>query len=373
MVRSYRFALASSCLISTMAGAVQPAHRAAHRVTHRSKKPVHAAPSAPLPEADPPIIWLAPPPDETPVPAEPQPLLLTLLIPAPPPANAVALPPAARELLEQAMSKGSPESFAAVEKLARETYPNGGAQIDALSAENAAKVAEKKAADARARADALAEASFLDNWKGEIDLGGSYSKGNSDALSLYGAFKINKEGLHWRHALSARADYAKSAGTLSTDKDTAAYQPQYKFDDRLYAYGLGQFDRDEILGFSYRFTEGAGIGYTVLPGRTLHLDIEAGPALRQTRYIEDRGQLRLAGRGSVNFLWKPNPNVQITEVSAVFFESDNSNITSTTALDTKLFGPLKARLSYNLTYEKDTPIAAKSFDTITSASLVYSF
>ncbi len=376
MLRLYRVLLTSSCLISTMAGAVQPVHRATHRATHRVKhpaKPVPAAPPPPAePEGEPPILWLAPPPDEAP-PVEVQPPLLTLLIPPPPNPNAVALPPAARALLEQAMGKASPESFAAVEKLARDTYPNGGAQIDALAAENAAQLAQKQAADARAKADALAAASFLDNWKGEVDLGGSYTKGNSDALALYGAFKLNKEGLHWLHALSARADYAKSAGALSTDKDTAAYQPQYKFDDGLYVYGLGQFDRDEILGFSYRFTEGLGLGYTVLPGPNLHLAIEAGPALRQTRYIEESKQMRLAGRGSINFLWKPNNNVQITEVSAVFFEADNANITSTTSLDTKLFGPLKARLSYNLTYEKDTPIAAKSFDTITTASLVYSF
>jgi len=367
--------LASGCLTSTMAGAAQPAHRATHpahrAVHHHPVRPPAAAPSPPEAEAEPPILWLAAPPDAAPPPVAPP--LLTLLIPPPPNPNAVALPPAARALLEQAMSKGSPESFSAVEKLARETYPNGGAQIDALAAENAAKIAEQNAASARAKADALAAASFLDNWKGEIDLGGSYTKGNGDALALYGGFKLNKEGLHWRHALSARADYSKSAGTLSTDKDTAAYQPQYKFDDGLYAYGLGQFDRDKILGFDYRFTEGVGMGYTVLPGQTLHLDIDAGPALRQTRYIGETSQMRLAGRGSVNFLWKPNPNVQITEVSAVFFESDNSNITSTTALDTKLFGPLKARLSYNLTYEKDTPSAAKSFDTITTASLVYSF
>ena len=353
---------------------MQPNHRARHPVPHRPTPPLPiVAPAPPELEAEPPILYLAPPPDEAPPPVEPP--LLTLLIPPPPNPNAVALPPAARALLEQAMSKGSPESFAAVEKLARETYPNGGAQIDALTAENAAQAAERKAAEARSKADALAAASFLDNWKGEIDLGGSYTKGNGDALSLYGGFKLNREGLRWRNALSARADYAKSAGTLSTDKDTAAYQAQYKFDDGLYAYGLGQFDRDKILGFGYRFTEAAGLGYTVLPGQKLHLDIDAGPALRQTRYVGvgEGGQMRLAGRGSVNFLWKPNANVQITEISAVFFESDNSNITSTTALDTKLFGPLKARLSYNLTYEKDTPIAAKSFDTITSASLVYSF
>lgn len=319
-------------------------------------------------EADIPILWLAPPPDAAPA---PEPPVVTLVIPPPPDPDAVALPPSARILLQQAM--GSREGFEAVEALARRTYPQGGAQIDALSAENKAKIAEKAAADARARADALAEASFLDNWKGEIDLGGSYTRGNGDALALYGAVKLTRDGLNWRQAFSARADYAKSGGTLSTDKDTAAWQPQYKLSDRTYLYGLGQFDRDEILGFGTRFTEGVGVGYIVLPGKTLHLDLETGPALRETHYVGDGSRTRAAGRASVNFLWKPSPNIQITQVAAAFVEADDANITSTTALDTRLFGPVKARLSYNLTYEKETPIVARSFDTITTASLVYSF
>lgn len=325
------------------------------------------------PEPEIPIIWLAPPPDTPPAIEDSRLPVLTLLIPPPPNPNAVALPPAARALLEDAVGKGNAESFAALAKVARETYPEGAAQIDALSAENAAKLAEKQAADARAKADALAAATFLDNWKGEVDLGGSYTTGNSNALALYGAFKLNKDGVHWRHVLSARADYAKSAGAISTDKDTAAYQPQYKINDRLYFYGLGQFDRDRILGFNYRFTEGAGVGYTVMPGTRLHLDLEIGPALRETQFSDETRETRVAGRGSVNFSWKPNSNVQLTEVSSIFFESDDTNITSTTALTTKLFGPLKGQISYNITYERDTPTVAKSLDTITAASLVYSF
>jgi putative salt-induced outer membrane protein len=330
------------------------------------------------PEPVVPVLWLAPPPEAEPLPEDRPTPLLTLLIPPPPNPNAVALPPPARALLEQAMDAGNAESFAAVAKLAKTQYPDGAAQIDALSAENDAKIAEKKAADARAKADALAAASFLDNWKGEVDLGGSYTRGNSDALSLYAAAKLNKEGLRWRHAITARADYAKSAGTLSTDKDTAAYQPQYKFNDRFFGYGLGQFDRDEILGFSTRFTESVGAGYTVLPGTALHLDLAAGPAVRETNYIHNdeiarTHDTRIGARGSVNFLWKPNATLQVTETAAIFFLPDNSNITSTTSVDTRLFGPLKVRLSYNLTYEQDTPTVARSFDTITTASLVFTF
>ncbi|HEY0269600.1 MAG TPA: DUF481 domain-containing protein [Sphingomonas sp.] len=362
--RAYLLPALCAGLVAGGASARPPVHG-----THR---PVHRAAHVPAPVRDPadiPILWLAPPPEPEPA-TPPPPPIVTLLIPPPPNPDAVALPPSARALLQQAM--GSP-GFDAVEASARQTYPQGGGQIDALAAGNKAKIAEKAAAAARARADALAEASFLDNWKGEIDVGGSYTKGVSDALSLYGAIKLTRDGLRWRQAFSARADYAKSAGVLSTDKDSAGWQPQYKINDRLYVYGLGQFDRDEILGYTYRFTEGVGVGYTVLGGGKLHLDLETGPALRETRYLEEGDERRIAGRGSVNFSWKPNANIQISEVAAVYVESDNSNITSTTALDTKLFGPVKARLSYNLTYEKDTPNVAKSYDTITTASLVYSF
>ncbi|WP_419827568.1 DUF481 domain-containing protein [Sphingomonas sp.] len=327
------------------------------------------------PEPDVPILYLAPPPAPEAPPEDQRLALATLILPPPPSASAVALPPPARALLEEAIDRGSAESFAAIAALARERYPQGVAQIDALAAENDAKRAERAASEARAKADALAAASFLDNWRGEIDLGGSYTRGNTDAISIYGAVKLNKEGLHWRHAVSARADYAKSAGTLSTDKDTAAYQPQYKFDERFYAYGLGQFDRDEILGFSRRFTESVGAGYTVLPGADLHLDLEAGPAVRQTRYAGTArfNDTAVGGRASLNFLWKPNAAVQFTEKAAVFFLPNNSNITSTTALDTRLFGPLRIRLSYNLSYEQDTPTVARSFDTITTASIVFAF
>jgi putative salt-induced outer membrane protein len=326
-------------------------------------------------EAPPPIIWLAAPPpggsfDSAPADEAP---LVTLLIPPPPNPNAVALPPAARAVLEQAMKTNDVATFKAVEKATRQQYPDGGPQIDALAARNAAQIAEKQAADARAKAEALAAASFLDNWKGEVDLGGSYTKGNTDAVAVYGAFKLNKDGLRWRHALSARADYAKSAGLLSTDKDTAAYQPQYKLTDRLYAYGLGQFDRDEILGIRYRFTESAGLGYTLARAAKFTLDVEAGPAVRETRYIGQPRDTKPAGRGSVNFDWKPNGNIELSNQSAIFVESDDTNITSTTALTSKLFGPVKGQLSYNLTYEDDVPGQAKSFDTITAASLVYSF
>ena len=101
--------------------------------------------------------------------------------------------------------------------------------------------------------------------------------------------------------------------------------------------------------------------------------MEGGPAIRQTRFIDGGHRTDFAGRGSLSVAWKPNPNVQLTQSTQVYFETGNNNIVSTTSLDTKLFGPLKARLSYNVTYERETTDSAKNLDTTSRASLVYSF
>ncbi len=209
------------------------------------------------------------------------------------------------------MQKGSPESFAAVEKLARDTYPTAAARSTRSPPRTTPRSPRRRRRTRAPRPTNSPRRASSTIGRARLDLGGSYTTGASNSLAIYGALKLNKEGVRWRQALSGRVDYSKSAGVLSTDKDTAAYQPQYKINDRLYIYGLGQFDRDRILGFSYRFTESAGFGYTVLPGSKLHLDLEAGPAVRETRYLGDLAgdrETRLAGRGSVNFLWKPNAN-----------------------------------------------------------------
>ena len=325
------------------------------------------------PEPEVPILWLAPPPEAEAAPEDRRMAMLTLLIPPPPNPNAVALPPAARALLQQAMDAGTPESFAAIAKLARERYPDGAGQIDALSAENAANIAEKAANDARAKADALAAASFLDLWRGEAEIGGALSTGNSRNVSLYGALKANREGIRWRHALVARVDFQKTDGDTTTDRATASYQPQYKLDDRLYVFGIAQFEHDRFLGYEQRYTTGPGLGYTLFTGPKLRVDLEGGPAARRTIYIDADPQWTIAGRGSINVTWKPSTTVTLTSTNALFYQRGGSNFVSNTALDTKLFGPLKARLSYTATYEQDTPDVSQGINTISRASLVYDF
>ncbi|WP_157219788.1 DUF481 domain-containing protein [Flavisphingomonas formosensis] len=299
--------------------------------------------------------------------------IVTLIIPPPPSPEAIALPPPARALIEKAISSGDPQSVAAVIKLARAMYPQGAAQIDALQAENDARIAEKAAAAARARADQLANASLLENWKGEVEVGASQTTGNSESVGAYGSLKLNREGLKWRHSVSIRADYQRTEHVTTTERMNAQYQPNYKFDDKLYTYGIAQYEHDPILGYDGRYTLGGGIGYTVVKKPTISLSFEGGPAVRYTDFVDEDRQTALAGRASMAFKWQVRPTVTIQQDAAVYFDKGNNTANSTTSIDTKLIGALKARFSYNIQYEKNAPVGTDPVDTTSRATLLYSF
>lgn len=334
---------------------------------------------------DPPLLAPEPPPvaPEELAPQEPEPLLLVDNPPPPPrkplplpriaPKPPTQLPPSVRALIDAAIASGDANAVATLTRFARQTAPWAAPQADALKAGYDADVAEKQAIAARERAEQLAAASFLDNWSGELEFGISRATGNTRALGIYGAAKGEREGLRVRHRFNARADLQETNGQTTTERIIAAYQPNLKFDERLYAYGLAQYERDKFLGYDSRYTLGGGMGYTLFTGPKLRLDLEGGPVVRYTDFNEEEGRTTVAGRASVALSWQIAPTAKLTQSSAIFVESGNTNANSAIALDTKLFGPLKTRLSYNVQYERDAPVGRKSVDTLGRATIVYSF
>ena len=57
----------------------------------------------------------------------------------------------------------------------------------------------------------------------------------------------------------------------------------------------------------------------------------------------------------------------------MFVETGDSSVVATTSLDSRLLGPLKARLSYDVNYESNPIADAKNLDTVSRATLVYGF
>ena len=300
-------------------------------------------------------------------PARPSPLFLNL---PPPPTE---LPQPVRDLAKAAFDARDDEALKSIFKLARRTNPRAGAQIEALEARYAAERAEELARNAREKAEKLAAASLLEYWKGEVELGGSRSTGNTDSIAVYGAVRFEREGLKWRHLINGRIDFQRSDGDTTADRWKFSWQPNYKASEAVFIYGLGQYERDRFLGFHNRYTLSAGVGWTLISSPETKLSIQGGPAGRYTDYVDKGARVTGAGRASLAFRWQISPTLSLSQDAAVYLEEGDRSATSITTLETRLIGALKARMSYDVQYEEGNADGRKPLDTTSRATLVYSF
>lgn len=304
---------------------------------------------------------------------DPAPPPVVPLIAPPPPPPPPRFPDAVRKMIEDAIAGGDEKSVAAVVRFAKQAVPGAADDIDKMHKAYQHEVRARKAADERAKLDALAAAGPFEYWDGQAEVGASRSTGNTRNFGLYASLSGNREGLQWRHKFIGRAEIQKTNGVTTTERVLLSWQPNYKFDDRLYAFGLAQYEHDPRLGYESRYTGAGGIGYGVVAESDVKLDFEGGPALRYTDETANGDDVTLAGRASLSLKWKLTPTLELSQNSAFYYEPGDSSASALTALDTRLLGALKARFSYNLLFEGDTPGRAKSVDTVTRATLVYSF
>ncbi len=276
------------------------------------------------------------------------------------------IPAPIKAMLDAAMASGNEDDVATIVKYARTAAPESADSIAKLASswrEDRRKLAEKK----------LREAGFLDLLKGRAEFGAYVSTGNSANVGLSASVEVRREALHWRHKLRLQADYQESLGQVTRERYLAAYEPNYKFDDRAYLYGAAQFESDRFLGFYDRFSISSGAGYSALKQPGLKLDVELGPAYRDTRFTDGKIESNFAGRGSLDFEWKLSPGMTLRQNASAYLESANSTVSSKSAVLAKLIGPLSAQLSYTLQYESTPPAGRRTTDTTSRAALVVDF
>ncbi|MGN6374538.1 MAG: DUF481 domain-containing protein, partial [Sphingomonas sp.] len=276
------------------------------------------------------------------------------------------VPAYVQDMLDKAMASGNDSEVGVVAKYAAKAAPQSEKTIN--DQVTAWREARTKAHEAKVEA-----ADFLDLWAGKATLGGWLNTGNSPGVGLSGAVDLERDGLQWRHKLHLQADYQENNHVTTREHYFASYEPNYKVDDRSYIYGSTQFESDRFSGYFTRFSESVGAGYSVLKRPDLKLDLELGPAYRYTAFTDHTVQSSIATRGSVDFSWKINSSITLTQQADGYFQHFNSTLSGTTALNAKLFGPLSAQFSYNVQYESMPPAGSVSTDTISRASLVYSF
>ncbi|MCG2839674.1 DUF481 domain-containing protein [Sandaracinobacter sp. RS1-74] len=280
------------------------------------------------------------------------------------PAPAQSLPKPVHDMVEAAARSGDRVKIDAVVAIAKETNKGAEAEIDAIVAHHAAIRAAQRQAT-------LAEAGLFDNWKGRGQVGASLSTGNSDVRSLTVGLNLQREGVAWRHRLDAAFDITDNRKGSDQERILTGYQLDYKISERAYSWARLEYERNREAGIKRRFAESAGLGWRAIQGKAVRWDLEAGPALRQTKFVY-YDENSVAGRGASRFAWKFSRHTEFSSDTAIFFDS-SATINTTAALTSRMFGAIGTRLSYNLAWEEDPPNGLRSLDTTTRITLVYDF
>ena len=286
---------------------------------------------------------------------------------------AAELPQPVRDMIEAAIATGDAEKVETVTDIARTTNPDDVAAIDELesnfiTAQNAASVAAAAETEAEMR-----EAGLFDNWSGQGELGAFRSTGNSSNTGLTAGIKLKREGIKWEHNIRALADYQRSNGVTTREQFLAAYQPRYNISERVFVYGLAQYERDRFQGYSARYSGSGGVGYRVIKRDNMQLTVEAGPAYRRTEFVDGTNDNSLAALAALDYSWQIAENIAFTQEANAYFESGNMTFTSLTGLEAGLGSGLKARVSYSVEHDTDPPAGAVQTDTLSRFTLIYGF
>ena len=308
-------------------------------------------------------------------------LLIALLLGAVP--AQAELPEGVQAMIDAAIATGDKAKVTTVIEIARQTNPDDAEQIDKQYHVFLAQDATKKQEAAKTKEAEIRNAGLLDDWTGNAQIGASHSTGKSETVGASVALKLKRDGIDWSHRVRAAADFQRTAGRTNREQFLLAYEPRYQISKPLFTYGLAQFERDRIQGFSARYILSGGLGYKVLDQDGLHLSTKAGPALRRTEFTTGANEDRLAGLFGFDFDWRILDGLTLTQSTdltaetgssaTVVVDSANTTINLLTGLEAKVSDRLSTRFSYQIDYDSNPPAGAVSTDTISRFSLVYGF
>lgn len=278
-----------------------------------------------------------------------------------------------QNMLDAAMASAKDADVEAVGKLAKETNPEDAAEIEerllAYRAERK-RLRDEAAAAERAK---LAAAKFWQNWKGEGQIGASQSSGNTESVGLSAGVALARKGIDWTHKFRAQADYQRTNGKTSVERYLSEIEPQYRINDRTFAFGLGRWEHDRILGYDTRWNLSDGLGYKVVDSKKMTLSLKGGPAFRQTDFVNGEEDTELTALAGLDFGWQISPTLRLTQVASTIIGEANGSTSSQTALSAKLTGALSARIAYSAQIDTSPPPGIESVDTQTRFTLVYGF
>jgi putative salt-induced outer membrane protein len=215
-------------------------------------------------------------------------------------------------------------------------------------------------------------------WGDQAELSYVETGGNTDVRTLSAKnllkykFTEKLEGSWELGVLYGESDGEKNAERYLTD-----LRFDYAFTERLYAYAIGGWLKDEFAGFDARYHVGPGMGYKFLTGPKHLLLGEAGVNYVREEYTDNTDEDYVEGRAFSKYEYaftEKNKFSQSLEFLYDFEDSENYKVNSVTALISALNSYLSMKASYEVKYNNQpVPSTLNKTDTVLGIALVINF
>lgn len=201
------------------------------------------------------------------------------------------------------------------------------------------------AAAAVALAMAGGQASAQDvfsGWTGTASAGATFITGNSESENVNASIRLIKSSAKWDHVLFASLFRGTSSIVVETidpvsnqptreivegdnsDRLTFGYQPKYYFNNKLYGFGLFDWETDEPANIDSTTRQIVGVGYSFFRNASGYLSGEIGVGNRTLEPVVGDDLDGGIGYLGVNYLNRISDTVSINADLRSDFGSENT-------------------------------------------------
>ena len=231
-------------------------------------------------------------------------------------------------------------------------------------------------------------------WSGNVALGYLASSGNTDTTALNFNGEVKYDVNKWHHSLLGNAILKTDSNESTAESYKAAYELKYDLSDRIYLFGLLDFNNNRFSSYDQQTFQFVGIGRRIIMTEKHEFNGELGIGASQSDFRDCNSDDVLAGacvigppqtapfgtstnevnyRVSGDYKWQISEGASFVQKLSFNIGSSNTYTESLSELRARIVGGIALLLSYTIQNNSDVAPGTEKTDTYTAISLEYAF
>jgi putative salt-induced outer membrane protein YdiY len=198
--------------------------------------------------------------------------------------------------------------------------------------------------------------------KARLNIGASYTRGNTDRNDIYGDAELVARTKVNRYTIGGLYNFSEEDNAKTTDNVFGYMKYDHFFTQKMYGYAHATGEKDKFKDLNLRSSLGLGVGYQFVETERTNLSIEGGLSYISEDYILADDNDYTAGRWGLNFdhnFWEDH--LQFFHVDQGFIsieDSDDLSIKSQTGFRIPFYKRFNSTIQFNWDWDK-TPSPGK--------------